>query len=62
MPEESLNLLLCLDRSLSMEGAKSRAARRICGALGYVALTHMDYVRLAWLPPEGAAAPSGRRP
>jgi uncharacterized protein (DUF58 family) len=53
--EENLNLLLCVDRSLSMEGAKSRTARRLAGALGYVALGHMDYVRLAWLPPVAAS-------
>ena len=48
--EESLDLALCIDRSLSMAGAKSHAARRLAGALGYVALAHMDRVRLAWLP------------
>ena len=53
--EESLNLLLAVDRSLSMEGAKSRMARRLAGAIGYVALSHMDYVRLAWLPSSGGA-------
>jgi uncharacterized protein (DUF58 family) len=48
--EENVNLLLCVDRSLSMGGAKAYAARRLAGALGYLALTHMDHVRLAWLP------------
>ncbi len=48
--EESAELLLALDRSPSMEGAKSRAARRLAGALGYLALTHLDHVRLSWLP------------
>ncbi|MDJ0975926.1 MAG: DUF58 domain-containing protein [Planctomycetota bacterium] len=48
--EENLNLLLCVDRSLSMDGAKSRRARRVAAALGYIALAHMDHVRLAWLP------------
>ena len=48
--EESVDLLLCLDRSLSMQGAKSHAARRLAGALGYLSLAHMDHVRLAWLP------------
>jgi uncharacterized protein (DUF58 family) len=52
--EESLNLLLAVDRSLSMEGPKSRMARRLAGAIGHVALSHMDYVRVAWLPPTGA--------
>jgi uncharacterized protein (DUF58 family) len=56
--EENLNLLLCVDRSLSMEGAKSLAARRIAGALGHVALAHMDFVRLTWLPPPDGALPT----
>jgi uncharacterized protein (DUF58 family) len=55
--EENVDLLLLVDRSLSMHGAKSRAARRVAGALGYLALTHQDHVRLAWLP-----APEGRPP
>jgi uncharacterized protein (DUF58 family) len=59
--EESLNLLLCVDRSLSMSGRKSATARRVAGALGYVALSHMDYVRLAWLPPPQGAAPTLHR-
>lgn len=53
--EENLELLLCVDRSLSMEGAKSLAARRLAAALGYLALANMDRARLAWLPaPAGA--------
>ena len=48
--EENLDLTLCIDRSLSMQGAKALAARRLAGALGYIALAHMDRVRLAWLP------------
>lgn len=48
--EENLELLLCVDRSLSMEGAKSHAARRLAAALGYLALANMDRARLAWLP------------
>lgn len=48
--EENVNLLLCVDRSESMEGLKFRAARRLAGALGYLALAHHDDVRLAWLP------------
>ena len=51
--EENVNLLLCVDRSLSMAGPKSHAARRLAGALGYLALTHMDHVRLAWLSAPG---------
>jgi uncharacterized protein (DUF58 family) len=48
--EENVNLLLCVDRSPSMAGAKSLLARRLAGALGYLALLHLDRVRLAWLP------------
>lgn len=48
--EENLNLLICVDRSMSMDGAKSRRARRLAAALGYIALAHLDNVRLAWLP------------
>lgn len=48
--EQSLNVLLLIDRSLSMEGAKARAARRIAGALGTIALAHQDRARVAWLP------------
>lgn len=55
--EENVDLVLCVDRSLSMAGTKARAARRLAAALGYLALVHMDHVRLAWLPaPEGGAA------
>ncbi len=48
--EENLELTICVDRSLSMAGAKSRAARRLAAALGYIALGRLDHVRLAWLP------------
>ena len=48
--EETLDLLLCVDRSLSMGAVKSRKARRIAGALGYIALAHLERVRLAWMP------------
>ncbi|MHC5010913.1 MAG: DUF58 domain-containing protein [Planctomycetota bacterium] len=56
--EENLHLLLCVDRSLSMAGAKSRSARRLAGALGYLALAHLDRVRLAWLPGERRRPPN----
>jgi uncharacterized protein (DUF58 family) len=59
--EENLELLLCVDRSLSMDGAKSLAARRLAAALGYLALTRMDRVRLAWLPSLGSAPVSIHR-
>ena len=56
--EEAIELLVALDRSPSMEGAKSLAARRLAGALGYVTLAQLDRVRLAWLPAtaDGATA------
>jgi uncharacterized protein (DUF58 family) len=49
--EESVDLLLLVDRSLSMAGPKALAARRVAAALGYMALAHLERVRLAWLPP-----------
>lgn len=48
--EENLDLLLLVDRSLSMRGAKAVRARRLAGALGYIALAHLERVRLGWLP------------
>jgi len=48
--EESVDLLLLVDRSLSMTGPKARAARRVAAALGTMALAHHERVRLAWLP------------
>ena len=33
-----------------MEGTKARIARRIAGALGYLALAQQDHARVAWLP------------
>jgi uncharacterized protein (DUF58 family) len=59
--EENMNVLLCVDRSLSMEGAKSRAARRLAGALGYLALAHQDHARLAWLPGRARTPLTGYR-
>ncbi len=59
--EENLNLLLCVDRSASMQGAKSRRARRIAGALGHIALAHQEHVRLAWLPTAGRGPMSVHR-
>lgn len=52
--EESLDLLLLLDLSASMAGAKAVTARRLAGALGHLALDHLDRVHLARLPAEGA--------
>ena len=48
--EEALELLVLLDRSASMSGAKAHAARRLAGALGYIALGHRDHVHLGWMP------------
>lgn len=48
--EENMNLLLLVDRSASMEGAKDDLARRLAGALAYIALAHLEHVRLGWLP------------
>lgn len=48
--EQNLGVLLCIDRSLSMQGPKAALARRIAGALGYLALAHQDHARVAWLP------------
>lgn len=59
--EENLNLLLCVDRSLSMDGAKAERARRLAGALGYIALAHLEHVRLAWLPSPASAPVSVHR-
>lgn len=52
--EENLDLLLAVDRSLSMQGAKGWAARRLAAALGHLALDHLDRVLLAWLPGDGS--------
>lgn len=52
--EERLDLLLLVDRSTSMQGAKALTARRLAAALGHLALDHQDRVLLSWLP---AAAP-----
>ncbi len=56
--EEAVELLLAIDRSASMEGAKDRAARRLAGALGYVTSMQLDRVRIAWLPALGSGATS----
>jgi uncharacterized protein (DUF58 family) len=48
--EETVDLLLLVDRSASMAGAKSRLARRAAAALAHVALRRRDAVALAWLP------------
>ncbi|HVG94337.1 MAG TPA: DUF58 domain-containing protein [Planctomycetota bacterium] len=47
---DSVRVLLCVDRSASMAGAKSRDARRIAAALAHVALRRRDTVTFAWLP------------
>ncbi len=47
-----LDLLLAVDRSASMGGAKAHAARRLAAALGHLALDHLDRVLLTWMPGE----------
>ncbi len=62
--EESANVLLFLDRSLSMafgEPDKLRTARQIAGALGYIGLSHLDRVEVIPLPGGEARAFSGSR-
>jgi uncharacterized protein (DUF58 family) len=54
--EESLDLVLCVDRSLSMRGRKGLLARRLAGALGHLALDALDRAHLAWLPPPAPGA------
>jgi uncharacterized protein (DUF58 family) len=51
--EESADVLLFLDRSLSMEfgePTKLDFARRVAAALGYIALSHLDQVRVVPVP------------
>ena len=64
--EENVRVLLVLDRSPSMEGAKSSDARRLAGALAHVALRRRDAVDLAFLPAlstgEGGPVESFRGP
>ncbi len=57
--EEDLDLVLCVDRSLSMQGPKALMARRLAAALGHLALDHLDRVRLSWWPalPRARSAP-----
>lgn len=52
--EEAFELVLCVDRSGSMQGTKARAARRLAAALGYVTLAHADLVQVAWMPSPSA--------
>jgi uncharacterized protein (DUF58 family) len=54
--EESLDLVLCVDRSQSMAGRKALLARRLAGALGHLALDALDRAHLAWLPPSAPGA------
>ena len=48
---ETVDVLLLVDRSASMEGAKAVAARRLAGAVAHVALRRRDTVATGWLPP-----------
>jgi uncharacterized protein (DUF58 family) len=47
---DSVRVLLVVDRSASMAGAKSLEARRLAAALAHVALRRRDTVTFAWLP------------
>lgn len=47
---ETVDVLLLVDRSPSMEGAKAFAARRLAGAVGYVALRRRDTLAFGWVP------------
>ncbi len=50
---ESAELVMLVDRSSSMLPARARMARRLAGAIGYIALAHMDQVQLSWMPTDG---------
>ena len=47
---ETVDVLLLVDRSPSMEGSKALAARRLAGAIAHVALRRRDSVAAGWLP------------
>ncbi len=47
---ETVDVLLLVDRSPSMEGEKALAARRLAGAIAHVALRRRDSVAAGWLP------------
>jgi uncharacterized protein (DUF58 family) len=47
---DSVRVLLVVDRSASMAGAKSLEGRRLAAALAHVALRRRDTVSFAWLP------------
>jgi uncharacterized protein (DUF58 family) len=47
---DAVRVLVALDRSASMTGAKGREARRLAAALVHVALRRRDAVAFAWLP------------
>jgi len=62
--EESLDVLLYLDRSLSMDfgrPTKLAFARRIAAALGYIGLSHLDRVEVVPVPGDEPRAFSGKR-
>ena len=51
--EESASVLLFLDRSISMDfgrPSKLTFARKVAGALGYIALSHLDRVKVIPVP------------
>jgi uncharacterized protein (DUF58 family) len=47
---DAVRVLVALDRSASMAGAKARDARRLAAALCHVAVRRRDTARFAWLP------------
>ncbi len=47
---ETVDVLLLVDRSPSMEGHKALAARRLAGAIGHVALRRRDTLAFGWIP------------
>ena len=54
---ETVDVLLLVDRSPSMEGAKAFAARRLAGAIAHVALRRRDTLAVGWLPSLDARPP-----
>ncbi len=52
--EEALDVVLLHDRSASMRGAAALCAAKVVGALGAIALGHLD--RVLWIPASGEHA------
>ena len=61
--EESADVLLFVDRSLSMDfgtPTKLDFGRRVAAALGYIALSHLDQVTVVPVPGKGMRSFSGK--